>query len=88
LLGPDRVCASAKIVIASEVIEVCVSFPLNLNVSGLKKSTHSILEADQLNVAPLLLVPEQSINDVLTARGLFAHEDEANFEVFVFLPYY
>ena len=88
---------SSKIVIATEVPEGLERFLLDLDDFFLHQTAETIDKPVKLNVFPGSLVPQETINNVVTTRGLLAEEYDCNpllfallgnegLEVFVELP--
>lgn len=78
LSGTELITATADIVVATKVDEVCEVFASHLSVVISDEAINTIDKADKLDVAALGLVSEKTINNIVTARGLTAHVDESD----------
>ena len=79
------VVRSSKIVIATEVSEGLERFFVDLDDFFLHQSLETIDKTVELNVFPGSLEPQQTINNVVSTRGLLAKEYDCNLLLFALI---
>jgi len=71
---------ATKVVIATKVSEWFERLLVNLNHILIHESLESVDETYQLDVFPGSLISKQSIDHIVTARGLLSKVDDSDFE--------
>ena len=79
LLGSEGVLASADVIVSTKVVVVLEGFSGKLDSVGDQKSLNTTHETNDGYVLSLGLESQKTVNDVVTSRGLSAHEDNTNF---------
>ena len=78
LIGAELIRTTADVIVSTEVDVVSKVFASHHSRFVRQKAVETVDEADKLDIAALSLIPQKTIDDVVTAGSLSAHVDETD----------
>ena len=79
-VGSEEVVGTAEVVVAAQVPEGLERFFVDLHHVLIDEALQTVDETDQLHILARGLIPQETVNDIVTAGGLLPKIDDTDFE--------